>query len=98
MNIRTLILPFIFCVNIYAGGLESGVSSYYPYAINKGFIGLFGINVNLDGYYSMYSGGRVEIQYQLLRYFDDGTLEQLQKIRSFRREHKSLAEIKELLA
>jgi len=31
------------------------------------------------------------------RYFDNTTLERLKKIREFRKEHKSLAEIKEML-
>ena len=31
------------------------------------------------------------------RYFDNSTLNRLQKIRSFRKENKSLAEIKEIL-
>ena len=31
------------------------------------------------------------------RYFDDSTIERLRKIREFRRENKSIAEIKEIL-
>ncbi|MCX5693009.1 MAG: MerR family transcriptional regulator [Candidatus Omnitrophica bacterium] len=31
------------------------------------------------------------------RYFDDGTIERLKKIRELRRENKSIAEIKEIL-
>jgi DNA-binding transcriptional MerR regulator len=31
------------------------------------------------------------------RYFDDSTIERLKKIREFRRENKSIAEIKEIL-
>ena len=31
------------------------------------------------------------------RYFDDSTIERLKKIRGFRRENKSIAEIKEIL-